>query len=166
METFTLSIFDPCNDHIRKDLLESSKSGNPSKVLSLHEADVQDALDILHEVSRLQYLGKVHDSNDTQLQVLVGCCLGKYSLDMIACNELRRLVLKLSMAADIFPMSLFVHGITCLNKDKYSDAGFADVYCGTLGEKAVALKHLRPFKMRDIVKLKKVIIFIFRCLLN
>lgn len=80
---------------------------------------------------------------------------------MLARNELRRLVLKLSIAADLFPRSLFVTDIIYVNKDSYLPGGFADVHHGTLGGNEVAIKRLRPLKTndkRDIAKLKKVIV--------
>lgn len=38
-------------------------------------------------------------------------------------------------------------GIECSDRDLHAVGGFADVYCGLIGRKKVALKRLRTFQM-------------------
>lgn len=58
---------------------------------------------------------------------------------------LRRLSLKLAIKHDILPTALFLRGVVCTETEGRGSGAFADVYCGSYGEMAVAVKRLRVY---------------------
>ncbi|KAJ7620585.1 kinase-like domain-containing protein [Mycena polygramma] len=58
-------------------------------------------------------------------------------------SKARRLIIKLSEACDMLPLSLFIAGVSGRAEHATFAGGFADIYQATHDGKAVALKHLR-----------------------
>lgn len=58
-------------------------------------------------------------------------------------KKLRRLILKLAVSVNKLPSSFMLQDVQCPQPVSRGAGSFADVYCGTLGTAAVAIKRLR-----------------------
>lgn len=65
-----------------------------------------------------------------------------------ACRHgIRRLLIRLSKEARILPASLFLTGVVCRVRESFNGGAFADIYRASLGDRPVALKRLRVFRV-------------------
>ncbi len=60
---------------------------------------------------------------------------------------LRRLLVRLSKAAGVLPMSIFLSGVECTDRNCIAGGGFADIYLATYKGRKVALKRLRVYHL-------------------